>query len=175
MSGLYNLLFGVNPFAFRLVRALGLMPDDFGRFRDAFRAEGGIVVYTRCGGGNRQDYGPVFARMREHSLYLRDADDGFDNTYCTFFFRMPELPGVDFTDYLGADIGLWNPDKRWADMQAWLQKADPETDPKMAAIVERARPVFKPLTDLAEQAAAEGRKLEITTVPLGRDPKKLFD
>jgi hypothetical protein len=27
---------------------------------------------------------------RSHSLYLSDADDEFDNTYATFYFRIPD-------------------------------------------------------------------------------------
>jgi hypothetical protein len=79
------------------------------RFRDAWveKSEDGpvIAVYTRQGGGNRECYcdseperahvpGQCYAACNEalaaHPLYLRDADDDFDRTYATFYFRAPE-------------------------------------------------------------------------------------
>ena len=50
---LYNMLFGVNPLASACLFALGLRPQEVGRFRDAFIENGEIVVLTRNGGGNR--------------------------------------------------------------------------------------------------------------------------
>lgn len=50
---MYNMIFGMNKAAPLLLAALGLTPQDVGRFRDAFVTEGRIAVYTRNGGGNR--------------------------------------------------------------------------------------------------------------------------
>ena len=65
-----------------------------GRFRDAWvepDADGQLLihVYTRNGGGNRADYAPVNADLAAHPLYVRDADDSFDPTYASFWFRVP--------------------------------------------------------------------------------------
>ena len=78
------------------------------RFRDAWvEKDGGgpvIAVYTRQGGGHRECCcaGPGRQHVPEqccaacnealaaHPLYLRDADDDFDATYATFYFRGPE-------------------------------------------------------------------------------------
>jgi hypothetical protein len=79
------------------------------RFRDAWVEKGDdgpvIAIYTRQGGGKRQCYcgsEPGRAHVPEqcyaacnealaaHPLYLRDADDEFDGTYATFYFRVPE-------------------------------------------------------------------------------------
>lgn len=79
------------------------------RFRDPEpekSADGPVIaVYTRQGGGNRECYcgsepdrahvpDQCYAACNEalaaHPLYLRDADDAFDRTYCTFYFRAPE-------------------------------------------------------------------------------------
>lgn len=80
------------------------------RFRDAWVEKDGdgpvIAVYTRQGGGNRECFcpeadfegahvpGQCYAACNEalaaHPLYLRDADDDFDATYATFYFRGPE-------------------------------------------------------------------------------------
>lgn len=89
-GGLYNALFGRNPLAETYLAALGLLPEDVGRFRDAYVYNGEICVYTRNGGGNREEYQPVIDKLKHHPLYLRDTDDAFDNTYCTIYFSIPE-------------------------------------------------------------------------------------
>lgn len=82
-------------------------PLRVGRFRDAWieqdPADGlRIAVYTRNGGGNRdrscadevphcgQCSGCVMEDLPQHPLYLRDADDSFDSTYATVYFRFPD-------------------------------------------------------------------------------------
>lgn len=89
---LYNLLFGVNRDADELLKMLGLTQDDFGRFRDAYLNESGanIIVYTRCGGGNRDYYEDVFSKMEKHPEYVTDYDDDYDCTYAYFVFNVPE-------------------------------------------------------------------------------------
>lgn len=87
---LYHLVFGQHPAADLVLATLGLTRGHFGRFRDCYLHGGEIAVYTRCGGGNREDYQEVFDEMAEHPCYLRDADDDFDSTYATIWFRYPE-------------------------------------------------------------------------------------
>lgn len=89
---LYNLLFGVNQDADELLKMLNLTEDDFGRFRDAYLNENGtnIIVYTRCGGGNRDYYEGVFLKMEKHPEYVTDYDDNYDCTYAYFVFNVPE-------------------------------------------------------------------------------------
>jgi hypothetical protein len=91
MSGLYNTLFGENSsqsgFLFGL---LGKEPGDFGRYRDIYVTEEHIVVHTRNGGGNREDYEDVFDEMSDHPLYSHDEDDDFDCTYANIYFHHPE-------------------------------------------------------------------------------------
>lgn len=89
---LYNMLFGMNPDADNLLALLNLTRADVGRFRDCYVAKDDdgepiIVVHTRNGGGNREDYMPDFT---DHPLYLSDADDDFDCTYADILFRVPE-------------------------------------------------------------------------------------
>lgn len=82
---------------------------EVGRYRDSWveRDTNGdpvVAVYTRNGGGNRECWcdeddidfhdqpctGLIATQvLPAHPLYLRDADDGFDNTYATFYFRPP--------------------------------------------------------------------------------------
>lgn len=85
---MYNAIFGVNELAPLLFELLGLKPDNFYRFRDAYLNEEGLIaVYTRAGGGNREDGAAHAEAIRKHPWYLRDRDDDFDRTYSTFFFQ----------------------------------------------------------------------------------------
>lgn len=92
---LYNMVHGTSNQLPIVLHLLGKTPDDFRRFRDAWvekNAAGQLrfVVYTRCGGGNRDDYEGMFEEMRAHPLYMGDEDDDFDCTYASVFFRVPE-------------------------------------------------------------------------------------
>lgn len=126
--GMYNIAFGQNPISKVLLAALGLEPADVGRFRDAFVADGKIVVYTRNGGGNREHYGSgdppalegencdctgcvMTYRIPRLSHYSHDLDDGFDNTYATIYFDFPPECAETLAKL---DAGEpWNPDARW--------------------------------------------------------------
>ena len=93
---LYNALFGRNPASRLLLAMLNLTEGDVGRFRDCYlkrdeeTKELCIVVYTRNGGGNRDDYEAVTEALQAHPAYLSDADDDFDCTYASYFFKVPE-------------------------------------------------------------------------------------
>ena len=60
---LYNMVFGMNPDTDKLLKILGKTQGDFGRFRNVYMEDGYIVVHTRNGGGNREDYEDVFEEM----------------------------------------------------------------------------------------------------------------
>lgn len=93
---LYNLLHGRNPFSGVLLKVLGIDQDDgkypSGRFRDIFLNEDAtkILLYTRNGGGNRENYQYVFDALSKHPNYISDNDDYFDCTYATIEFSVPE-------------------------------------------------------------------------------------
>jgi hypothetical protein len=90
--GMYNMLFGTNPDAELLLTILKSTGDfDTGRFRDAYLSQDGteILIYTRNGGGNREDYEEAINSMQNHPCYLRDEDDDFDCTYAYFYFAVP--------------------------------------------------------------------------------------
>lgn len=100
---LYNTLFGMNPAAGYLLGTLKKTDTDFGRFRDAYYEKkddntGRIIIYTRCGGGNREDYEYVFNEMETHPLYLTNYDDDFDSTYAYFEFLAPDSVNEFFKD-----------------------------------------------------------------------------
>lgn len=92
---LYNMVMGTNRTAPLVLALLDLTPGDCGRFRDAWveKNDAGqlrLAVYTRNGGGNREEYQGTFDALAEHPLWIRDEDDDFDCTYATIYFRAPE-------------------------------------------------------------------------------------
>ncbi|MFD7705586.1 hypothetical protein [Streptomyces sp. NPDC059786] len=96
-----------------LLAALG--DPDVGRFRDAWveKGENGepvIAIYTRNGGGNREDYQSVIADLQGHPLYLRDTDDDFDSTYATFYFRTPDELSDQFREIAVEPVNM---SERW--------------------------------------------------------------
>jgi len=131
MSGLYNMMFGVNPLSKVYLQMVGLEIDDVGRFRDCFLSENGevITVYTRNGGGNRECYcDPDYEdgddkmsdvdmygekhfprclylkneRMTQNEFYVSNHDDDFDCTYAYFEFRVPD----EFKDFTKNNVGF---------------------------------------------------------------------
>lgn len=73
----------------KLLSLLGKTKEDFGRFRVAFLDGDYIVVKTRNGGGNREQYQSVFDEMAMHPLYSHDEDNDFDCTYASIYFHLP--------------------------------------------------------------------------------------
>ena len=109
---LYNMIYGANPATFFILPMLGKHPDEYPRFRDCFVGkisrseeldefnipklqmdsydEPIITVYTRTGGGNREEYVEQNAKMSSHPNYIKDYDDSFDSTFALFEFSVPE-------------------------------------------------------------------------------------
>ena len=120
---LYNMLFGSasedrRNFLFGL---LGKTSADFGRFRDIYVADEFIVVYTRNGGGNREDYEHVFEEMSNHHLYVNDEDDDFDCTYASIYFRHPP----EYTEVLKEMAkGTITPSEKWQLFFDAMEKKD---------------------------------------------------
>jgi hypothetical protein len=118
---MYNMMFGQNPASSAILATLGLTQGDVGRFRDCFIANGEIAVYTRNGGGNREDYQEVFDTLSKHPCYLRDEDDDYDSTYATIYFKFPE----EFAEELRR-LNIeekFEPSKRWIDAIEALKTA----------------------------------------------------
>ena len=116
---LYNMLFGINPDSDKLLEILGKTREDFGRFRNVYMEDGMIVVHTRNGGGNREDYEYVFDEMSEHPWYSHDADDDFDCTYANIYFKIPEYH-KDLIDIQNLNPGQ-DPKTQWASMLAAME------------------------------------------------------
>lgn len=118
------MVFGHNPAGPAILATLNLTPRDVGRYRDCFvTAEDEIAVYTRNGGGNREEYQVVFDVLRNHPLYIRDADDEFDSTYATIYFRLPEEYAEDLRKIALKEP--FDPSKRWLDMLDKIREGPP--------------------------------------------------
>jgi len=116
---MYNMLFGVNPDTETLLSLLGKTTADFGRFRNVYMEDGFIVVHTRNGGGNREDYEYVFDEMSTHPWYSHDEDDSFDCTYANIYFKVPENH-KDFVAIMNLDEGH-NSAEQWASLLAAME------------------------------------------------------
>lgn len=89
---LYNSLFGTNEEMPILLGMLGVNKEYFSRFRDIDLINNGniIRVFTRLGGGNREDYNETWEKIKNHILYIKDYDDDFDSTYAYIEFNIPD-------------------------------------------------------------------------------------
>ena len=105
---LYNIVFGMNPDADKLLALLDATREDFGRFRNVYMEDGYIVVHTRCGGGNREEYFPEW--VEDHPWYSHDADQDFDCTYADIYFKLPEDKYKTFASLLNPGA---NPEDQW--------------------------------------------------------------
>jgi hypothetical protein len=118
---MYNVLFGVDSSAGLVLKLLGKTQGDFGRFRTAYITEDHLVVHTRCGGDNRDDYDEVFEEMSQHPLFEYDQDDDFDCTYCDFYFKHPAEMSVELKQY-AKDNPTVTPAEKWQRLITSLEK-----------------------------------------------------
>jgi hypothetical protein len=161
---LYNALFGRNPASRLLLAMLNLTEGDVGRFRDCYLKRDEetkkltIVIYTRNGGGNRDDYEAVTEALQVHPAYLSDADDDFDCTYASYFFKVPEAFAATAEELagLGAESDV-SPQDRFQALIANLQKGD-QTDPAVIKAMEVGKDIF---AKVSEQMKAGGGKVEV--------------
>jgi hypothetical protein len=111
------MLFGMNPDADKLLSLLDAKQEDFGRFRNVYMEDGYIVVHTRCGGGNREDYFPDW--VEDHPWYSHDEDDDFDCTYADIYFKVPEYH-KDLIAIQNLNEGH-SPNEQWAQLFAMME------------------------------------------------------
>lgn len=96
MSGLYNAVLGDGHEEERGGWLSGVidLDDRPARYRDSWVEEHDgkpvVVMYTRTGGGNREDYQDSISAMQANPNYIKDHDDPYDSTYAMFYFRVPE-------------------------------------------------------------------------------------
>jgi len=93
----------VNPAALLFLPMLGKHPDEYPRFRDCFASDeehleydNHIIVYTRTGGGNRDDYIEENDKIRSMDGFVVDYDDSFDCTFASWVFEVPKKWKSDY-------------------------------------------------------------------------------
>jgi hypothetical protein len=119
------MVFGVNPLAQALLEILEIDYRDVPRFRDCFLSkENTIIVYTRTGGGNREEYQSQNDAMKLHKRYLRDEDDSLDCTYAIFHFSIPDEIKGDCIELIEKGYGI-DPSERWKQFIENLQNQSP--------------------------------------------------
>lgn len=89
MNGLYNALFGEHGDADPLLKLLGISREEVPRYRSCFWDGEHIVIHTRTGGGNREEYEVANDELTALPGYVRDEDDDFDCTYANFYYKPP--------------------------------------------------------------------------------------
>jgi len=119
MSGLYNNLFRVDSEYRKLLCIIKINEDEIPRFRDCYylkrSAEDGgdcIVIHTRTGGGNRDDYEDENEGLTRSKYYQKDEDDDFDCTYADFYYSIPDEYVVDLKE-IYSDIDTITPAEKW--------------------------------------------------------------
>ena len=97
---MYNMVNGTNPSTFFILPMLEKHPDEYPRYRDCFAEyedKPAIQIYTRTGGGNRQEYQAQIDELKKHPLFMCEFDDEDDSTYMTFVFNVPEKFKEDYS------------------------------------------------------------------------------
>lgn len=139
---LYNLMNGVCPATFFVLPMLGKHPDEYPRFRDCFLSnsdrpeyDGYIQVYTRTGGGNREDYELENLEMQLMPEYVTDFDDDFDSTYATWIFKVPEKWRADFEKFMDGKMSEFS-----AAYQSELRRIYPKLNDKFDELFGAVKP-----------------------------------
>lgn len=146
---LYNMLFGQNYFSHFYLAMLGLTPGDVGRFRDCFlqKTDEGdirIVVYTRNGGGNREDYEGTTATLQDHPEYVTDFDDEFDCTYASYVFKVPAKWADVVRKMAESPDQQVDPGARFQKLLSDMQ-AGKDDDPAVAHALEVGKKILEPI------------------------------
>lgn len=80
----------------------GQSVTDFPRFRDVTISERKprIEVYTRTGGGNREEYEDDNIACTKLEGYVKDYDDDYDSTYANFVYDIPKSAHETWSKYV---------------------------------------------------------------------------
>ena len=74
----------------QILEAIGIKEEDIPRLRGVGIDDGKIIIHTRTGGGNRDDYEKENNALAKNKYYLSDEDDSYDCTYANFWYKIPE-------------------------------------------------------------------------------------
>jgi hypothetical protein len=110
---LYNMIFGYNACAGLFLSALNIDHHKIPRFRDCYLStDGDIVIMTRTGGGNRQDYEKENEWLRQQRGFKFDTDLKTDTTYALFHYAIPEDMDPNTIESI-REVATVDPDARW--------------------------------------------------------------
>lgn len=98
-GGLYNVVLGDGHEYVRgqlIAVVLGIRFEALPRYRDAWseKYDGDqvrLAIYMRIGGANREAHANQIEQLTSLPYYLSDHDDAYDDTYATFYFRIPTV------------------------------------------------------------------------------------
>lgn len=96
---------GFNPSCILFMPMLGRKQEEYPRFRDCFLSDDKehIIIYTRVGGGNRnQGYGEE--ELYKDPNFVKTYDDEFDSTYGYYEFNVPEKWKADFNKIIDGQL-----------------------------------------------------------------------
>jgi hypothetical protein len=93
IMSLYNMVCGNNPLFQLYLKMIGVEFSDIPRFRDVWvkidEGEPFVVIHTRTGGGNRDEYQAENAALGRNPNFRGDCDDDFDSTFADFTYSVP--------------------------------------------------------------------------------------
>lgn len=113
---IYNAIRGYNPHVTLALAMLGFVSTaGIPRFRNAWLSNDGakIVLLTRTGGGNREEYAAQNAELAKWPGYVEDRDDSYDSTYAHFTFDVPEEFREDTAKLAALLVRLNNGAEHW--------------------------------------------------------------
>lgn len=119
---MYNLVFGTSGWPRGVMALVIPNPDMIGRYRDhwmeAVDNDDALVlaIYTRMGGGNREDYAETLAALHALPEFLSDDDDTYDSTYCTLRFKVTKAKAQEMIEGAGALVGDSTFEQAWQEM-----------------------------------------------------------
>lgn len=131
MNGLYNALFGEHDKSDMLLKILGITREEVPRYRSCYWDGTHIVIHTRTGGGNREEYEDANDELTALPGYVRDSDDDFDSTYANFFY----LPPDSAAEHLKAMAVDTAPAEQWKNLFEAMKSG--EVTPKAKAVGEQ--------------------------------------
>lgn len=80
---------------------------DFPRYRSVtvYPDKPLVVVRTRTGGGNREEYEEANEALRQLQGFVKDEDDDFDCTYAYWHYKIPEEAHAAWKEYCAKKEG----------------------------------------------------------------------
>ncbi len=135
------MIHGENMLSGALLAILGIHKNDVPRYRDCYFDGKHIIIYTRTGGGNRDDYAGSNDELCKLHGYLFDEDDDYDCTYANFHYKVPEQFN-HMLDKLQQFAQNKTQSERWQDTLKQIESSSID-DPLVKRMTEAFAPLFE--------------------------------